>query len=152
MKDFSIHLRQAEMADCENIFKWRNSNVVRENSIQSLEISFDEHENWFLRTLARQDVFFLIAELNKNDALGTLRFDVRDSTAEISIYLTPSYIGKGYGLPLLESGIEWLKQNHPKIKCIEAKILPHNERSKKVFHHAGFNEYITVFRKELTHE
>jgi UDP-2,4-diacetamido-2,4,6-trideoxy-beta-L-altropyranose hydrolase len=147
-----ITLRFVTMADCEDIYSWRNSEAVREASIQSNEISYEEHSAWFARTLQRNDIFFLIAEIEDKASLGTLRFDVKDNIAEISIYLTPQYIGKGYGLALLQEGEHWLKSNHPKITTIEAKILAKNKRSLKTFLNAGFNEYLSVFRKELTNE
>ncbi len=94
-------------------------------------------------------MFFLIAELSANDPLGTLRFDIRGTIAEISIYLTPDYIGKGCGMTLLAKGEEWLKAFHPEISTIEAKILTTNQRSQRLFVNAGFGEYVSVFRKEI---
>lgn len=152
MKELNIHLRPVTMVDCQNVFDWRNNKEVRNGAINHAKISYAEHQAWFEKTLKRNDVYFLIAEFSANDPLGTLRFDIRESIAEISIYLTPDYIGKGWGKTLLIKGEAWLKAFHPEILIIEAKILATNKRSQKLFVNSGFGEYLSVFRKEISHE
>lgn len=152
MKALSINLRPVTMNDCQNIFEWRNYKEVREASINDAEITYVEHQAWLKKTLNRSDVHFLIAELATNDPLGTLRFDFKAHIAEISIYLTADYIGKGCGITLLAKGEEWLKAYHPEIATIEAKILTTNQRSQRLFFNAGFGEYLSVLRKEISNE
>lgn len=152
MKELKIALRPVTMADCQNIYNWRNHKEVRKASINHDEISYTEHQTWLEKTLNRNDIYFLIAELAANDPLGTLRFDIRGTLAEISLYLTPDYIGKGCGVALLAKGEEWLRTNHPEISIIEAKILTTNQRSQRLFANAGFGEYLSVFRKEISNE
>lgn len=152
MKELKIHLRAVNMADCQNLFNWRNHEEVRKASISNAEITYSEHQAWLEKTLNRSDVYFLIAELAENDPLGTLRFDIRGTVAEISLYLTPDYIGKGCGVTLLAKGEEWLRAFHPEILTIEAKILATNQRSQRLFANAGFGEYFSVLRKEISNE
>ncbi len=152
MKELNVYLRPVTMADCQNLFNWRNHEEVRKASISNAEITYNEHQAWLERTLDRNDVYFLIAELAENDPLGTLRFDIRGKVAEISLYLTPDYIGKGCGVTLLAKGEEWLRTAHPEISIIEAKILTTNQRSQRLFANAGFGEYLSVFRKEISNE
>ncbi|MGE3319776.1 MAG: N-acetyltransferase family protein [Candidatus Berkiella sp.] len=152
MTNHIIRLRKAKLSDCDNVLSWRNHSAVREGSIHSSIITKEEHTAWFERMLRSEDTHFLIAEVNDSDPLGTLRFDINKEKAEISIYLTPNYIGKGYGLALLEEGEQWLRRHHPPAKIIEARILASNQRSQKTFKNAGYEEYLALYRKELTHE
>jgi RimJ/RimL family protein N-acetyltransferase len=144
-------LRLAKEQDCENIFHWRNSPEVRISSLNSHELNYSEHKVWFDNTIQRENVQLLIAEQSKNP-LGVIRFDMNANIAEISIYLVPSLIGKGYGKTLLTMAEEWLQQNRPEITIIQATILAENQRSIKTFLNAGFKEHIQVFRKELPND
>ncbi len=65
-----------------------------------------------------------------------------NATAEISIYLHESFRGEGLGRKVLEYCI--LKAPEFSIKTLLGFIFAHNERSLKLFQHAGFEEWANL--------
>ena|SRR5437870_1129618 len=143
-----IKLRAAAQEDCQTIFDWRNDPIIRSFSFNSDPLNFQDHEKWFEKTLTREDVILLIAE-SMEEGLGTIRFDMQEETAIISIYLAPAFIGQGYGKALLKEGEKFLKKHYPHIRKMEARIMPANIRSKKLFSSSGYLPQIEIYAKEL---
>jgi RimJ/RimL family protein N-acetyltransferase len=145
-----IKLRIADLNDCENVYHWRNAVEIRQWCLQSQQIPFDEHKLWFKQIISNKNSILLIAELETTEALGTVRFDFRNkNSAEISIYLVPSFIGKGLGASLLTQAESWLIKNKPEINQIKAEILMENERSKHLFLKEGYMPYSLKLQKEI---
>lgn len=143
-----ISFKRADKDDCERIYQWRNAIEVRKGCINSEEIPYAAHAAWFTKTLSREDIVLLIAQI-ENEPLGVLRFDIQGNIAEISIYLVPQMIGKGMGVKLLEQGEVWVKKHLPHVQTLEAKILADNEASLNAFQKTGFVEYCKIFHKSI---
>ena len=148
MEQEELILRRAEKTDCENIFYWRNAEINRKYSLESSLIPFEEHITWFEKTLMNPNIIVLIGESNGQE-IGVLRYDLDEDSAKVSIYLVPGKHGRGYGTKLLQSGRNWLKDRHPRIRTILAKVLLENQASLKAFHKARFKQYMAVFRDEF---
>jgi UDP-2,4-diacetamido-2,4,6-trideoxy-beta-L-altropyranose hydrolase len=135
----SIMLRQADLADCESIFNWRNAEETRQFSSGTNLITLDEHVAWFRKALENPERLILIGESN-GEAVGVLRFDRDEKCAVISVYLVPGNYGKGIGVQLIEQGVSWVEHNWPKVASIEATIMAENSPSISVFSEAGFKK------------
>ena len=141
MKDLAsalkrISIRRAILADSEDIFRWRNSPVVREASFDQREIPLDDHNRWFQKTIESSDRELLIAH---DDApIGVLRFDIDGTQAVISVYLVPDRMGTGMGSATIAAGVYWLKRQRPELKKVIAQIRTTNQRSQSAFLRAGF--------------
>lgn len=144
----NISLRQATLADSNNILAWRNHKAVRENCVQSHIIEPSVHEAWLKKIIASEDAVLLIAEYEAQP-IGTLRFDFKPPEAEISLYLIPELIGKGWGKFLLAAGEKWLKNERRDITRIIAQIMPHNSRSLQLFSQLGYEKKIEIYKKEI---
>jgi len=133
----TIHLRPAELADSEDLLRWRNDPVTRAHSFHTEAISAEEHERWFSQTLERRDRLLLIGMLGA-EKIGVLRFDLAADSAEISINLAPQARGRGLGTALIIAGSSHLLEQHPIIATIYAKIKPDNLASIRAFEKAGY--------------
>lgn len=138
----NLSLRAAQRSDRENLFQWRNHPAVRQFSLQTNEIPWESHCNWFSATLENPERILLIGE-KAGQPIGVLRYDLHQHDALISIYLVPEQMGKGYGTPLLQAGTEWLRQHQPPIQRIIAEIAPKNVASVKAFEKAGYRQVST---------
>jgi UDP-2,4-diacetamido-2,4,6-trideoxy-beta-L-altropyranose hydrolase len=127
-----IKMRLANQSDCYNLFKWRNHSTIRDNSISANEISLPEHEKWFDQRSGKASQPILIGE-TKRKPVGVVRFDITDDIADVSIYLVPDSGSSGLGRSLLTQAESWLKEHHPKLSFLRAKVLAKNTPSKKLF-------------------
>lgn len=139
-----LTLRQAKIDDAENLFAWRNTFETRQHFFDPKPIAWEEHLQWFKRTVKRKDTRLLIGEAGGR-SIGVLRYDIAEGTADVSIYLVPGFSGKGLGSDLLVTGNAWIRKNLPGITKIRAHILPKNIASQKAFAKAGFREFSRVF-------
>jgi UDP-2,4-diacetamido-2,4,6-trideoxy-beta-L-altropyranose hydrolase len=144
----NLGLRLATENDCESLHKWRNSDEVRLSSFDTSLISWERHVKWFKSVLSDRDRSILIGEIN-DCPVGVLRYDFKKNTAEVSVYMVPEMIGRGFGVPLLNAGNNWLKANMPNINTIESKVQPFNEASRKLFKKVGFKEEYNFFQFKL---
>jgi UDP-2,4-diacetamido-2,4,6-trideoxy-beta-L-altropyranose hydrolase len=139
-----IALRRATKNDCDSLFVWRNHPSIRQFSGHSHEIKWEAHCEWFEKALANKRRVLIIAECAFEGTvkpLGVLRYDFGDSVIEavISVYLVPESMGKGFGVPLLNAGTDWIKAEFPFLQRIKADVLPENKASIKTFERAGFH-------------
>ena len=136
--------RKANMGDCKEVFEWRNDSITRQMSFTSNVVLWEDHLRWYELSLASEKRLLLICEAKekvKNIKLGIVRFDFVDDgrISEISINLSPSVRGKGYGKECLKKSIFYMADEWPMCKLITANVKKINETSKRVFEQVGFN-------------
>lgn len=131
------------------LHEWRNSKQVRQYSFNSEEISFVTHEAWVKRNLNSQDVKLLLACTN-GFPIGCIRFDFHNKhSTEVSIYLSPDILGKGFGCEILLAAQKWIKNHYPDIEYINAQIKEENKASRIVFEKSNFIRYSSSYRYYL---
>lgn len=137
-----ITLREATMDDCNDLYYWRNDPVTRQQSFSGREISYEEHCDWFKRSLAAPDRLFFMGINKKGEKCGVVRFDIKNELfAETHINVAPEKRGKGVGSQLiLESCSLFFLRT--KRKLILARTKEKNTVSIKVFLKAGFSEVL----------
>jgi UDP-2,4-diacetamido-2,4,6-trideoxy-beta-L-altropyranose hydrolase len=143
-----IALRRAELDDCESIFDWRNDKETRRYSSENRPIPLNEHVTWFKSALENQNRAILIGEINSS-AVGVLRFDRKERSAVISVFLVPGNHGKGIGGKMIEQGTLWLESNWPEVTSIEAVIMDGNSASISAFSEAGFKKKAYTYVKQI---
>jgi UDP-2,4-diacetamido-2,4,6-trideoxy-beta-L-altropyranose hydrolase len=151
--DFKVHAtqRRAVKGDLEALFNWANDPEARSQSFRSDQISLTDHASWFDHKLSDPNCIIFVFEY-KGNAVGVVRFDVREETA-ISYSIDRSFRGRGWGQLMLESAIKSLKaQIHLPVKII-GFVKDTNESSKSIFRKLGFKELSTnLYPQALKYE
>lgn len=96
----AVTVRSASAADAELLLAWRNDPQTRAWSRTTAPVTPDEHRAWLDRVLATSDRLLLVAE-QRDQPVGTVRFDRDDAGWEVSITLAPDARGRGLAVPVL---------------------------------------------------
>ncbi|GJM33456.1 MAG: hypothetical protein DHS20C18_24570 [Saprospiraceae bacterium] len=133
-------LRKATAKDVELYFNWANDNSVRKNAFSQEPILLEHHQKWFNQKIKNEESHLLILE-KENIPIGQIRFDKDENNEwEIDYSIDFNYRGLGYGIMLLQRGLDHLKniETKPKVKAV---VKGHNLASLKAFRNIGFQEY-----------
>lgn len=133
-----LTLRPVREDDSRDIWNWRNDEHSRAMFLNSNPVAWEEHANWFSKTLANPNRTLLIGELGGESAkVGVCRFDHDEKTGltEVSINLNPAMRGRGLATSFLRLSVEQESQRHSKLT---ATVRKNNPASIKIFLNAGF--------------
>jgi len=113
---------------------------VRAASFNTEEIQYDQHEEWYREALQNEEICILIGLDTSDEKIGMVRFQKKNDRVTISVAISPTIQGKGYGTAIIREGCsEYLKERIV-VDEIVAEIKESNETSKKAFSKAGFVE------------
>jgi UDP-2,4-diacetamido-2,4,6-trideoxy-beta-L-altropyranose hydrolase len=143
-----VSLRTAVAADSDNLFEWRNHLSIRRVSRSGALLERAAHERWLRGVLGDPARVLLVGEAH-GQAVGVVRFDTRDSVAEVSIYVVPGREGSGLGAELLAAAEGWLGSHRRHIREIRAEVLAANQPSHRLFSGAGYQLEATIYRKRM---
>ena len=132
-----IRLRRARPEDRRLLFEWANDPVVRAASFSAEPIAWDTHVEWFEKKIGQGECLLFIAEDESGTALGQIRFDLKDSGAELNLSLAKERRGLGLAVPLIEAGVRELLAG-TECEKVHAFVKPQNAASGKAFEKAGF--------------
>jgi UDP-2,4-diacetamido-2,4,6-trideoxy-beta-L-altropyranose hydrolase len=146
MEASALCMREANLADAQALFEWRNHDAVRGMSRRPDPIAWPEHEAWLRRVLDDRQRPLLIGE-RAGRPEGVVRFDIDGPRAEVSIYRVPGSSQPGLGVSLLIAAETWLRARHPHVAAVSAEVLDGNERSRRLFEAGGYVPHSTVYEK-----
>jgi len=134
--EFSISGSKAGEDDIDIYFKWANDREVRNNSINSNLIEYNQHINWFSKKIYEKNSFLYIFKKN-GIPLGQVRFekDINDNFFIINYSIDTNYRGRGLGKIIVRLGIEKLLKDYDlsgELK-LRAVVKEKNIASVKVF-------------------
>jgi L-amino acid N-acyltransferase YncA len=139
-----MRFRNAVATDLKNIVDIYNSTVEsRMVTADTKPVSVESRVNWFNEHTPTKRPLWIVEQ--DNQTIGWISFQsfygrpAYDSTAEISIYLHPSFRGKGLGKQILEYVIH--NSSALGIKTLLGYIFAHNEPSLKLFRKFGFQDW-----------
>jgi len=132
----ALEIRRATEADSKEIWEWRNDPTTRANSINTDEVCWDIHNNWYQKSLQNPDRFLYIGIDTNGNKVGMCRLDVVDKEIEVSINLNPAFRNQRLSAPLLTSSIRQFQKSAN--LTLLATIKRTNIASKKCFLNAGF--------------
>lgn len=132
-----LMLNKVTQQDVDITFKWATDKKIRAFSFTQSEITYKEHAAWFEKKISATDCLYFIATL-ENKPVGSIRFDIVESTATISYLVDAAYHGIGLGRSLLAEGMKKLLKHAPGTKKIVGFVLPTNTPSVRVFEKLGF--------------
>ncbi|WP_319526074.1 GNAT family N-acetyltransferase [uncultured Desulfosarcina sp.] len=137
-------MRIATENDLKDIVSIYNSTIsTRLSTADTTEVSVESRLEWF-RQHDPQNRPLLVHEDN-DKVVGWVSFQsfygrtAYNHTAEISIYISTEYRGKGLGRSLLAESLRLTKQL--RIKTVVCFIFSHNIPSIKLFRSFGFEEW-----------
>jgi len=120
--------------DSETLLRWRNDPVTRRNSINTAEISPEEHARWFRETLSSIPQRAAIADIG-GVAVGVVRFGWNDEHdgCDLSFTVAPEHRGKGCGFAIVEHAMRGLRNVR-----VTAEVKMDNRPSRCIFDKLGF--------------
>lgn len=97
-----IYLRKVEndLKDKKMLFQWRNDSLCRKYSIQSNDITYAEHSEWFDKKMADNNCYMYVA-VNVSQAVGQIRIEIKEKEGIISYSVAREFRGKGIGSRIL---------------------------------------------------
>lgn len=150
-----FRLREAVDDDLYITFDWASDPQLRAYSFQQEIITKEVHTSWFSEKVKDSNCLYLIAEVNKN-AVGFIRFDIKEDVAVINYLISSKYQGQGFGQVLLGCGISYLVANANSrglnFHSIVGYVMKPNIQSIRAFERFGFikHEENGNFKFEMT--
>ncbi|MBA6155159.1 GNAT family N-acetyltransferase [Tenacibaculum sp. S7007] len=136
--NYNINFRKAKKEDVRLLFDWSNDPLTRQNSYQSEEINFYDHEKWFHNKINDKNSLLLVGITN-NKPVGLVRFDIKNENSTIGITINKNFRGKKLAPKLLiEASKIYFKEF---TKPVLAYIKKENIASVKSFEKASFCYY-----------
>ncbi len=146
----SLTLRAATMDDAELLLAWRNEPSIRAFFFDANPVGMASHREWLEHKLGSPDHHHWIGMLD-GAPIGSIRFDVEEDQAVISIIIAPPFQRRGFAAQLLARGEAALKSRRADVKMLVAEVLRGNLASRRLFLKAGFAavaETDAIFRFE----
>ena len=130
----NVFLRDVLSKDSETLLRWRNDPETRRNSINTTEISPEEHAEWFAKMLGGQSRRNLIADVD-GISIGVVRLDWSEhrESCDLSFMVAPEHRGKGYGFAIVEHAVRGMQDVRV---CAEVKMS--NVASRRIFEKPDF--------------
>lgn len=142
-------LRSATLADARLLHSWRNHPTVRAVSGTQDPIAFDAHERWMISTLASPDRWLFVAKVGDLN-VGAIRFDrLEGGHFEVSLNLDADLQGIGLGRRMLLAGEQEMLRRQPQGLVVDARVLPDNAASQRLFVAAGYHGGPLQYRKSV---
>lgn len=145
-----LSLRKVSQEDMELYYFWANDPKVRKNSFQQEQITWNKHVAWFRSRLGSPSTEMWLMQTPSGLPVGQVRFDIDGETVNISYSLDPVARGRGWGVRLVELGINKVSESGNGI-MIQGKVKKGNHASRKIFFNLGFSELVDndliTFRK-----
>jgi UDP-2,4-diacetamido-2,4,6-trideoxy-beta-L-altropyranose hydrolase len=140
LEGLRLHLRTAQPDDVRFLFELVNDEEVRRQSFLSGAISWEGHQEWFLRKLDDPRTQIYIA-LEGDTPVGQLRLDCLEAgQAEIDYSVVPQRRGSGLAKAILRRGTRRAFRELA-VNQIVARVKPKNDASRKALTASGFEPH-----------
>jgi RimJ/RimL family protein N-acetyltransferase len=134
--DSGVWLRAATPQDCQMYFDWANDPLVRQCSLQSDEIRWSDHVDWFHPQLVSKQQRLFVA-MRAEQPVGQIRFSQsHDGAWLIAFSIAAQARGSGLGGELLRLGIAAMQFAGE--QSFVAKVKHNNTTSAKCFDRLGW--------------
>jgi RimJ/RimL family protein N-acetyltransferase len=134
-----LNYRFAQESDVDLYYEWANDESVRSNSYNQSKIDYDSHVKWFLKKLLDKNCFFYLFFNKKNEAVGQVRIEKKETETIIGISIDSNHRGNSYSTEMLKKSCNDYLEKHPFNK-ISAYIKIENTSSLKSFEKSGFRD------------
>ncbi len=146
-----ITSRPASVDDADLLFSWVNDFKVRKNSFSSDKISYQEHIEWFSKTIADENVSIYIYCFEEQP-IGQVRLKYENYSVLISYSVAQKYRGIGLGKQIIHDVEKKISERYPQTRNIIAKVKSDNIASQKIFEDNNYSivsseENVIVYNK-----
>ena len=152
-----LTIRNANISDIEQTFKWLNDSYIRKYSFTKEKIDFESHKRWFLDKINNDQCEYYILETN-TIRLGSIRFDHdKEGLYIINFLIDPAFSGKGLGQTILKEGVNRLILMRDDVRVVYGLVHIDNIASVKIFQKLNYLQVnhkpdILKFIKEFKNE
>ena len=130
-------VRLAKADDCVEFFNWANDPAVREQSLTTSTIQWEDHKRWFAEKISSASCEIYVLEAS-GLPVGQIRFEKSGSVAEINYSLDSIVRNRRWASVMLEMAMEqYLERGAVSLNAI---VKSENKRSRSVFFKLGFSE------------
>lgn len=136
-----LKVRLATKDDCVDYFNWANDPLVREQSLNSAVIEWDEHQKWFSEKISSSMSEMYVVEAS-GLPVGQVRFELVAETAEINYSLDELVRGRSWAATAVDLAINAFR-NRSAVP-LRAFVKNQNISSRSTFFKLGFAEALAV--------
>jgi RimJ/RimL family protein N-acetyltransferase len=138
-EQFNLTLRRAVESDSESLLEWRNDATTKAFSLTRDEVTREQHDAWFNKTLQDKNCLLTIGEV-LGEPVGMVRINLFNNSGlgQVSINVNPDFRGRGFSRQLLGSSLLFGAQVFDNISKFCADIHIDNVASQKIFISVGF--------------
>lgn len=135
-----LQIRDANIDDMEQYFKWANDESVRANAFNTEDIPWNDHVTWFKKKLSNNHSRMYIFEIDDR-GVGQVRFDKENEDVwDIHYMLDEDFRGFGLGSKIIDRGLKKLIFEEKRVK-VQAFVKTDNTPSEKVFEDLNFKKH-----------
>lgn len=102
--------------DIPDIYRYIHLNYVKKYYSDNEKEQWEAHRRWYSFVINSPSYLFYTIESLSREFLGTVKFELDEETAAISVYLVESIRGKGYSETVIINSINELCFEKPNIK------------------------------------
>lgn len=147
-----MYLRKCLIDDCDTLYKWSNDPTVRINAFNTSPIPYEEHLEWFEKSLKNEKRKIFIC-IDNDIKVGQIRIDIENNIATISYTVDKDARGKGIGTEMLKLLYKNIKFNDIQIEKLKGIVKKENIASKKAFLNNDYkqieDEEYMIYVKEI---
>jgi len=140
MKSTAFQVRAVSVLDSQNLLDWRNHPDVLRHQLTQRAIHPFEHERWLSERLQPKGHLPFLAYEENGSVIGYVRLDFATNREQvISILISPSFRGQGYGAAILHSFLLHVR-SIGNLEPIFAYVHNDNIPSQRLFRSSNFKE------------
>ena len=133
-----LSFRYALANNVDLYFKWANDALVRQNSLNTKQINFDDHVVWFTEKVENPNVFMYLFLNEQNESVGQVIIERKENWASVGQSVAKEHRGKRYSSEMLSKGTDDFLKKFPK-DTIVSVVKTNNISSIKMSINSGFN-------------
>lgn len=134
-----IQIRKMEERDIPTIYEYIHKKYVKKYYKEEEEKQWQAHQSWYRFILHSNTYFFYIIE-QEEEFVGTVRYELEEEKAVVSIFIQEDYRKQGYAKQALLESMSVLSLEI-EVEEITAFILEENKCSQRLFLNCGFRKY-----------
>ncbi|WP_179021407.1 GNAT family N-acetyltransferase [Winogradskyella forsetii] len=132
-----LTIRLAEEKDIDLYFNWVNDPLVRQNSINSETIKYEDHVNWFSNKIKDPNSFLYLFINEDSIPVGQVMIERKGKIVSLSQSVDRNQRGKKYSSEMLTKASDRFLENHPD-DTIATIVKSTNIASLKMSKNSGF--------------